>query len=203
LENSYQRPRSRPAPTGRGARRLTHTHRVGVRALGARQPLTTTAHANHSHVCSRASGLHGTTRFLAVSFKVMSRSSELPTIPPPFDVSRFAKDSDAKLAAAASSATEEREERVAESEMRLATRRPMGIAATDEEWAGTMKGSLAAAVPLDELKGMPIDHRAAYLLSWMDGTVDLETLAQASAMPREEVLRIVRDLYESGIVELR
>jgi len=87
--------------------------------------------------------------------------------------------------------------------MRLATRRPMGIAATDEEWARTMKGSLAAAVPLDELKGMPIDHRAAYLLSWMDGTVDLETLAQASAMPREEVLRIVRDLYESGIVELR
>jgi hypothetical protein len=131
----------------------------------------------------------------------MSRSSELPTIPPPFDVSRFAKDSDAKLAAAATSAPEE--ERVAESEMRLATRRPMGIAATDEEWARTMKGSLAAAVPLDELKGMPIDHRAAYLLSWMDGTVDLETLAQASAMPREEVLRIVRDLYESGIVELR
>jgi hypothetical protein len=134
----------------------------------------------------------------------MSRSSELPTIPPPFDVSRFAKDSDAKLAAAAASTSKEPAERpVAESEMRLATRRPMGIAATDEEWARSMKGSLAAAVPLDELKGMPIDHRAAYLLSWMDGTVDLETLAQASAMPREEVLRIVRDLYESGIVELR
>jgi hypothetical protein len=37
----------------------------------------------------------------------------------------------------------------------------------------------------------------------MDGNVDLETLAQVSTMPRDEVIRIVRDLYESGIVEFR
>jgi hypothetical protein len=153
------------------------------------------------HSYQVVSGLHGTARFLPVCFKVMTRRSEQPTAPPPFNVDRFAKDSDAKLAAVAASAPEDR--RVAESEMRLATRRPMGIAATDEEWARSMKGSLVAAVLLDELKAMPIDHRAAYLLSWMDGTVDLETLAQASTMPREEVLRIVRDLFESGIVAFR
>ncbi len=66
-----------------------------------------------------------------------------------------------------------------------------------------MTGALVAATPLGELKGMPLDHRAAYLLSWMDGTVDLETLVEVSTMQREEVFRIVRDLYDSGIVEFR
>ncbi len=130
----------------------------------------------------------------------MVRRSELPTVPPPFNAARFAKDSDAKLAAATPAATPPP---LAESEMRLATRPPNGVAPTDEAWARSMTGSPVAARSLDELKGMPLDHRAAYLLSWMDGTVDLETLAQVSTMPRAEVIRIVRDLYESGIVDFR
>jgi hypothetical protein len=129
------------------------------------------------------------------------RRSELPTVPPPFNVDRFAKDSDARLSAAAASVPAEAD--VASSETRLVTRRPAELADTDESWARAMSGSLVAAIPLTELKGMPLDHRAAYLLSWMDGNVDLETLAQVSTMPREEVIRIVRDLYESGIVEFR
>ena len=130
------------------------------------------------------------------------RRSELPTVPPPFNVVRYAQDSDAKLVAAAASVPEE-EAPVVKSETRLATRPPTEVAETDETWARGMTGSLVASVKLDELKGTPIDHRAAYLLSWMDGTVDLETLAQVSTMPREEVFRIVRDLYESGIVAFR
>ena len=132
---------------------------------------------------------------------VRRRRSELPTVPPPFNVDRFAKDSDAKVAAAAGSVPAE--PGVAESETRLVTRRPTEVADTDESWARAMTGSLMAVTPLTELKGLPLDHRAAYLLSWMDGNVDLETLAQVSTMPREEVIRIVRDLYESGIVEFR
>ena len=127
------------------------------------------------------------------------RRSELPTVPPSFNVARYAQDSEAKLVAAAAAPAEEAPE--VASEMRLATRPPMEIAETDETWARRMTGSLVAAVHLDELKGAAIDHRAAYLLSWMDGTVDLETLAQVSTMPRDEVFRIVRDLYDSGIVE--
>jgi hypothetical protein len=129
------------------------------------------------------------------------RRSELPTVPPPFNVDRFAKDSDAKLTAASASVPAEAP--TAASETRLATRRPNAIADTDEAWARSMTGALVAATPLDELKGMPLDHRAAYLLSWMDGSVDLETLVQVSTMRREEVFRIVRDLYDSGIVEFR
>jgi hypothetical protein len=137
---------------------------------------------------------------------MVRRRSELPTVPPPFNVDRFAKDSDAKLVArptyVPAEATPE-EAPTAESETRLVTRRPNGIADTDEAWARSMTGAIVAATPLGELKGMPLDHRAAYLLSWMDGSVDLETLVQVSTMRREEVFRIVRDLYDSGIVEFR
>jgi hypothetical protein len=158
----------------------------------------------------------------------MAWRSELPTVPPPFDIERYAKDSDAQLVAVAACALEERP--AVESAMRLATRKPPATgsatwhvatgepsasrpgdgaslfdayAGIDEIWARAMTGSLVAAIGLDALKGTPLDHRAAYLLSWMDGTVDLETLVEVSTMPRGEVIRIVRELYESGIVEVR
>jgi hypothetical protein len=128
------------------------------------------------------------------------KKTELPTVPPPFNVARFARESEARLCASAASVPDEA--RAAESETRLVTRPPAEFADTDESWARAMTGLLVAATtPLADLKGMPLDHRAAYLLCWMDGTVDLETLTQVSTMPREEVIRIVRDLYESGIVE--
>jgi hypothetical protein len=125
--------------------------------------------------------------------------TERPTVPPPFNVDRFAKESEARLAASAASVPDE--VRVAESVTRLVTRPPAEFADTDESWARAMTGLLVAVTPLADLKGLPLDHRTAYLLSWMDDTVDLETLVQVSTMPREEVIRIVRDLCESGIVE--
>jgi hypothetical protein len=131
----------------------------------------------------------------------MRRTSELPTVPPPFNVVRFAKDSDAKLGVVATAANDGAEGR--QSERRLVTRPKMEAVGTDEAWARSMTGPLATARPLDQLKGMPLDHRTGYLLSWMDGSIDLDTLVEVSTMRREEVLRIVRDLYESGIVEFR
>ena len=130
----------------------------------------------------------------------------MPTVPPPFNVDRYAKDSDAKLIAAADRRPREREDgqpdeqAVGRSETRLATRPGMGAVVTDDAWARRMAGPLRA-LPLEQLKGMPLDHRAGYLLSWMDGSVDLDTLVEVSTMPRAEVIRIVRDLYESGVVE--
>jgi hypothetical protein len=131
----------------------------------------------------------------------MRRRSELPTVPPPFNVVRFAKDSDAKLGVAAVAANDGAEGH--KSERRLVTRPKMAAVATDETWARSMTGTLATARSLDQLKGMPLDHRTGYLLTWMDGSIDLDTLVEVSTMPRGEVLRIVRDLYESGIVEFR
>ena len=55
----------------------------------------------------------------------------------------------------------------------------------------------------DELKRLPLDHRAGFLLSLMDGAMDLETLVEVAGMPQGEVLRLVRDLFESGVVDFR
>lgn len=131
-------------------------------------------------------------------------------MPPPFNVDRFAKDSDAKLTAAAVAGLQGGEAANTpqggpelKSERRLVTRPKMAPVATDEAWARGMTGSLYLAKPLAQLKGMPLDHRAAYLLSWMDGFIDLDTLVEVSTMAREEVLRVVRDLFDSGVVEFR
>lgn len=131
---------------------------------------------------------------------MMVRRSDLPTVPPPFNVDCFAKDSDAKLKAANLPAGDQQ---TLQSERRLVTRPAMGAAATDEAWARKMTGAIATTTPLDQLKKMPLDHRAGYLLSWMDGTIDLDTLVEVSTMPRDEVLRIVRGLFESGVVVFR
>jgi hypothetical protein len=135
-----------------------------------------------------------------VQLRMMRRRSELPTVPPPFNVARFAKDSDAQLVVTGS-ANEPSED--LKSERRLVTRPRMAAVSTDETWAREMKGMLTAVQPLVKLIGMPLDHRAGYLLSWMDGSIDLDMLVEVSTMSREEVLRIVRDLFDSGVVEFR
>jgi hypothetical protein len=130
----------------------------------------------------------------------MRRRSELPTVPPPFNVARFAKDSEAKVTVVPPLDEGSGEFK---SERRLVTRPRMAAVVTDEAWARQMKGTLTAVHPLESLIGMPLDHRAGYLISWMDGSIDLDTLVEISTMPRGEVLRIVRDLFDSGIVDFR
>jgi hypothetical protein len=56
---------------------------------------------------------------------------------------------------------------------------------------------------VDELKRLPLDHRAGYLLSRMDGSIDLETLVEVASLSRREVLRMVRDLVDLGVVAFR
>jgi hypothetical protein len=132
----------------------------------------------------------------------MLRKSELPTIRPAFDVDRYARDSDTKLVTAASSAPDPGSP-LPHSETRLATRPDSGAADTDEDWARTVKGNLVLTMPVDELKRLELDNRAGYLIFWMDGSIDLDTLAEVSMVMREEVLAIVRGLYEAGVVDFR
>jgi predicted HTH domain antitoxin len=37
----------------------------------------------------------------------------------------------------------------------------------------------------------------------MDGAIDLDTMVEIAGMERGEVLRLVRDLFESGVVDFR
>jgi len=123
--------------------------------------------------------------------------SERPTIPPSFNVAKFAKDSDRRIAAAARAETPRPEPA---SEVRLVTR-PRIETVTHETWARAMTGALYVRLDVNALKRLPLDHRAGFLLSLMDGTLDLETVVEVSGMPRDEVLRTVRDLFDSGVVD--
>jgi hypothetical protein len=87
--------------------------------------------------------------------------------------------------------------------MRLMTRPMVGAVPTDEAWARGMSGVLVVVTPPERLKRLPLDHRAGFVLSLMDGATDLETVAELAGMPRQEALRIVRDLFESGVVDFR
>jgi hypothetical protein len=121
-------------------------------------------------------------------------------VPPSFDVAQIAKDSDARLAAAQPANEESSSPR---SEMRLATRPTMGAALTDEAWARGMTGAPYVIVSLAQLKRLPLGHRAGFLLSLMDGATELGTVLELAAMPRDEALRMARDLFESGVVAFR
>jgi hypothetical protein len=138
----------------------------------------------------------------------MPHKSDWPTLPPAFDVAQFAKDSDRRIARAKpvdpdpelplpQAAVPE------QSEIRLLTRPEMGAAVTDDAWARGTTGVPVVVMPVDLLKRLPLDHRAGFLLSLMDGAIDLDTMVEIAGMPRREVLRLVRDLFESGVVDFR
>ena len=138
-----------------------------------------------------------------------SRRSDLPTVPPAFNVTRFAKDSDEKITVVPprpfpSNEWPEAQELVTDgspqSQMRVATRPRMEATETDESWARTAVGVLVVQMSVDNLKRLPLDHRAGFLLSRIDGSIDLETLVEVAALPRHDVLRMVRDLADSGVV---
>ena len=90
------------------------------------------------------------------------------------------------------------------STVRLATRpSPPPATMTDDVWARTMVGTLRVTLGYDELMRLRLDHRAGFLLSLMDASLDLETLVDLSGMQRGEVIELVRGFYESGVVEFR
>jgi hypothetical protein len=136
----------------------------------------------------------------------MVRRSDRPTVPPRFDVAKYAKDSDANLAKAAAprGSRDQREDEpsgpLPQSETRIATRPTFGFTLTDESWARSMHGAPAVAIGDELLKRLPLDHRAGFLMSLMDGSMELEVVIAVSGMQRDEALRIMRDLYESGVV---
>jgi len=131
-------------------------------------------------------------------------------VPPTFDVEKYAKDSDQRLVTAARARVEDEAppesgaRNTPTSEVRLATRPTMRAGQqTNEAWARAMKGVPVLAMSPEQIKRLPLNHRAGFLLSQMDGAVDLEMLLAIAGMPPEEALRLIRDLYESGVITFR
>jgi hypothetical protein len=82
-----------------------------------------------------------------------------------FDVIQYAKDSDAHIKARRSQTIDqESAQETPSSETRLATRPSMGATITDEAWSRTMVGAPVTVMPSDELRRLPLDHRAGFLL---------------------------------------
>jgi hypothetical protein len=132
----------------------------------------------------------------------MRTRSERPTVPPSFDIAQYASESDARLGMAASSEPDEALP-APSSEIRLSTRPHLERPVSDEAWARGVAGPPSVAISCEELKRQPLGHRAGFLLSCIDGVTDLETLVELAAMPRDETLRLIRDLFERGVVSFR
>jgi hypothetical protein len=58
------------------------------------------------------------------------------------------------------------------------------------------------AVPPDEIQRLSLDHRAGFLLSFIDGSMSVEEVLDVSSMPELDVLRIMFELRQQGVIEL-
>ena len=58
------------------------------------------------------------------------------------------------------------------------------------------------AVSTAKLMTMPLDHRAGFIISFIDGTYSIQMILDACAMTRDEALAILGDLVAKGVVEI-
>lgn len=58
------------------------------------------------------------------------------------------------------------------------------------------------AMKTDELVRLPLDHRAGFLLSHVDGASSFETLLDLVPLPESEVIGIVESLLALGVIRL-
>lgn len=135
----------------------------------------------------------------------MPASTDRPTAPPAFDMESYVRASERRVSAAAPVERVDILEELLDpsSDVRLAARPPIGEFLGLEAWAAQVTGCLVVIAPVDVVKQLPLDHRAGFLLSLMDGTLDLETLVEVSGMDRDEVLVIARSLQEAGVVDFK
>ena len=59
------------------------------------------------------------------------------------------------------------------------------------------------AVSVEGLRLLPLDARAAYLLSLIDGACSVETILDICELDRTEALDLLARLLELGAIELR
>jgi hypothetical protein len=58
------------------------------------------------------------------------------------------------------------------------------------------------AVPMSDLLTMPLDHRAGFIMSFVDGSYTTEMILDACALPREEAIAILGELAALGVIVL-
>jgi hypothetical protein len=58
------------------------------------------------------------------------------------------------------------------------------------------------AVTQRQLMAMTLDHRAGFVVSFVDGTYTVEMILDVCPMPRERALAILGELEEKGIIDV-
>jgi hypothetical protein len=58
------------------------------------------------------------------------------------------------------------------------------------------------AVTKRQLMAIPLDHRAGFVVSFVDGTYTVEMILDVCPMPRERALAILGELAEKGIIDV-
>ena len=71
------------------------------------------------------------------------------------------------------------------------------------ETLGSLDRVPRVALAPGDLGKLALDHRAGFVLTFIDGMSSIDTLLDASGLPRLELLRILRDLVLAGVVVLQ
>jgi hypothetical protein len=56
------------------------------------------------------------------------------------------------------------------------------------------------AVSTNDLKALPLDHRAGFIISFVDGTYSIEMILDVCALRRQDALAILGDLAARGVI---
>jgi hypothetical protein len=70
-----------------------------------------------------------------------------------------------------------------------------------ESKLGPLSGVPRLAIKPEEILWLNLDHRAGFLLSQIDGTVDYEALFALSGLPRLDTAKILANLVADGVIK--
>ena len=145
---------------------------------------------------------------------------ERPTMPPPFDLQRYARTTGRPTPHPETQSKGQPRPRAPSNTVPLRPLVPRRHSPTSLQAAVTRMldrapdGSGAATLAMldrvpvvrmgvRELGALSLDHRAGFVLSLVDGTMTVSTMLDLCAMPHEEALAILKTLLERGAISLR
>ena len=66
-----------------------------------------------------------------------------------------------------------------------------------------MKAVPWLVMTLEQIRALPVDHRAGFILSLIDGRCSVEMILDMAGLPEQLALRILATLMSHGAIELR
>jgi len=91
--------------------------------------------------------------------------------------------------------------RVPEVDAIINTERPLFERAFSS-FIGDMKCAPIRAIPAEDLASHGFDHRAAFLMSRMDGAISMNDLLHVAGMPRSDALRLIAALRRAQAIDM-